>query len=93
MEHDLKTHLLVTAAIYCSAIGVADSTLGRIVAADGRFFDRLRDGKTFTAKKYDEVMGWFSQNWPNNVDWPQDVPRPLVTTQETPLAVAEGGAA
>jgi hypothetical protein len=45
-------------------------TLGRLAAGDWRFFDRLTDGKTFTARKYDEVMRWFAANWPKGVAWP-----------------------
>jgi len=81
MENDLKNHLLACGSLYCAASGLADSTVGRVVASDGRFFERLRDGKTFTAKKYDEVMVWFASNWPSGAAWPTNVPRPEVAQQ------------
>jgi hypothetical protein len=75
MEAELARHLLTLAAAYGSARKLEESTVGRLCAADGRFFSRIRDGKTFTAKKYDELMEWFSANWPEATTWPADVPR------------------
>lgn len=55
------------------------STLGRMAAGDWRFFHHLEDeSKTFTARKYDQVMLWFSENWPSGADWPAEVARPDV---------------
>lgn len=82
MEHALTTHLLSVSAAYCAACGLNESTVGRQCAADGRFFLRLREGKTFTIKKYDEVIRWFSANWPADAEWPADVPRPAISIPE-----------
>lgn len=82
MEEALTNHLLTVAAVYCVACGLNDSTVGRQCAADGRFFSRIREGKTFTIKKYDEVIRWFSANWPDGAAWPADVPRPSVALPE-----------
>jgi hypothetical protein len=54
------------------------ATIGRLAAGDWRFFDRLDDSaKTFTARKYDDVMVWFSDHWPPDAEWPVNVPRPI----------------
>ncbi len=58
------------------------TTVGRLAAGDWHFFIRIRDGASFTARKYDEVMAWFSGNWPSDAVWPADVPRPLAQPQE-----------
>lgn len=71
METQLATHLLNLAAIYAKAKSIEESTVGRQCAADGRFFARIRQGKTFTIKKYDEVLRWFLDNWPDQVSWPE----------------------
>jgi hypothetical protein len=77
METELRSHLIACASAYAAAREVSLATLGRLAAGDWRFFDRLDDdGKTFTARKYDEVIGWFSDRWPENADWPPEVPRP-----------------
>ncbi len=76
IEPVLLSHLRACADAYCSAKGVKLPTVAQKVLGDWRFFDRAAEGKTFTAKKYDVAMGWFSTNWPSDQDWPADVPRP-----------------
>lgn len=77
MEKELRQHLRACAEAYSRAKGLTIPTLGRLAAGDWRFFDRLHDDeKTFTARKYDEVIGWFSDNWPDDASWPVGVPRP-----------------
>lgn len=75
MEADLRHHLISTAKAYAAARCIELSTVSRMAAGDWRFFDRI-DTTTFTARKYDAVMAWFSENWPNDKVWPADVPRP-----------------
>lgn len=77
MENELRENLLKCAAAYTEKREIGLSTLGRIAAGDWRFFDNLsRDDKTFTARKYDEVLSWFSGNWPEGLTWPSTVQRP-----------------
>jgi hypothetical protein len=78
MEQELKEHLLALARGYAAARGdLALSTVGRLAADDWRFFERVQDDeKTFTARKYDEIIEWFSANWPDGAQWPSDVRRP-----------------
>jgi hypothetical protein len=77
MERELIRNLLSVAAAYQAAHSISRSTLGRQAAGDWRFFDHLSDEtKTFTAKKYDQVMGWFSDNWPAGAVWPATIARP-----------------
>ena len=79
METELVSHLLTLSERFRSARELGETTLGRLCAADGRFFSRIREGKTFTAKKYDEVVVWFSINWPDGAEWPETVNRPKVS--------------
>lgn len=82
MERRLTHHLLILCERYSSAKGIGDATIGKQCAADGRFFARLRDGKTYTVRKYDEVLTWFSANWPRDVEWPDCVERPELEAAE-----------
>lgn len=77
METQLANHLMALSEAFCTARELEETTVGRHCAADSRFFTRIREGKTFTAKKYDEVVSWFSLNWPIGAAWPQGVPRPV----------------
>lgn len=76
MENELTSNLFTLAERYAAARKLTESTVGKLCAADGRFFSRIREGKTFTAKKYDEVVAWFSVNWPAGAKWPKAVARP-----------------
>ena len=77
MESELAAHLRTLAKAFAVARSFEISTVGRVAAGDWRFFDRLDDPtKTFTLRKYDEVVRWFSDNWPENAAWPDEVPRP-----------------
>jgi hypothetical protein len=77
MEKELIRNLLAVASAYRAAHGIELSTLARRAAGDWRFFENLGEGrKTFTARKYDDVMAWFSANWPAGATWPNDVARP-----------------
>lgn len=78
METELRSNLMACASAYAASRDVSISTIGRLAAGDWRFFDRLDDdAKTFTARKYDEVILWFSDRWPEDLLWPEQVQRPV----------------
>lgn len=78
MENELRSNLLACATLYAEKREIGLSTLGRLAAGDWRFFDNLnKDDKTFTARKYDEVLAWFSRNWPDGTEWPHGIERPV----------------
>lgn len=78
MESELRSNLMACASAYAGAKSISLTTLGRLAAGDWRFFDRVEAGATtFTARKYDEVIAWFSERWPDDLAWPIDVPRPF----------------
>lgn len=76
MENELRTDLRTCAESYALARGLEMSTVGRRAAGDWRFFDRITEGKSFTARTYDNVMRWFASNWPPGHPWPKGVRRP-----------------
>jgi hypothetical protein len=76
MESDLRSHLMACAAAYAAARKLEMVTVARLATGDWRFFERIDGGASFTARKYDTIMAWFSANWPRDLDWPIDVPRP-----------------
>lgn len=81
METELIRHLLTLLQVFREHRKREESTIGRLCAADGNFFDRLREGKTLTVRKYDTVMVWFDENWPEGAEWPADVPRPKMPAE------------
>ena len=64
-------------ARYCKAVSVAPSTLAkRIGRLSGKFFDRLNAGGSCTIATYNRILHWFTDNWPADLAWPSDIPRP-----------------
>lgn len=90
LEQTLRQNLLTLARVYCRAEGRKLSGVSWAVAGDNRFLDALaeRSGSrkandrrgSFTVRKYDQIVEWFSANWPDGVAWPAlavpDVSRP-----------------
>lgn len=90
IEQPLRDNLIALARAYAKARGNGLSSVSTQAAGDGRFFDALaeRTGArkandrrgSFTVRKYDQLVEWFSANWPDGVEWPDltapDVSRP-----------------
>ncbi len=83
MESTLRRHLQTCAVEFAKATEREPSTVARLATGDWRFFDRITEGASFTARKYDSIMAWFSANWPDGTAWPMDVPRPLIPANDT----------
>lgn len=76
MERELTCHLTKVADAYSKGTGLGTGTIARRMFGSDRFFTRVADGATFTVRLYDAAMHRFSDNWPEGVEWPSDVPRP-----------------
>ena len=42
----------------------------------GDFFKKLKDGGDCRTATASRVMSFFSDNWPADLAWPRDIPRP-----------------
>lgn len=56
--------------------GITHWRVSILVGCGGGFFERLRVGGGCTLKTAARVMQWFSDNWPDDLPWPADIPRP-----------------
>ncbi len=56
--------------------GVSLWWVGLKVANDGKYFVRLREGKTCTLRSARSVVQRLSDIWPDGLEWPADIPRP-----------------
>ena len=73
----MKTETLVTLAeTYAAHRGLALSTVSTYAATDGKFFPELKKGAGCTLRRAARVLDWFSDNWPADLEWPHDIPRP-----------------
>lgn len=57
--------------------GVTHYAISMRIFGKGDFFQNMIekgwDCRTRTAER---VMRWFSDNWPSDLEWPSDIPRP-----------------
>lgn len=74
--------LVALADAFASHANVSHWRVSYLARGDGQFFDRLRKGKTCTIKTATTVLAWFDQNWPSDLDWPRDIPRPHKSKKE-----------
>ena len=79
----LRQNMLDIASLYASETGMKISAVAAVAARDAGFFGRMARGSaSFTARKYDDVMRWFSVNWPIGTTWPTKIPRPTSSEAE-----------
>jgi ABC-type branched-subunit amino acid transport system substrate-binding protein len=69
METELRSNLMTCFEAFLAATNRSRATVAQAAAGDWRFFDRL-SSTTFTARKYDAVMLWFAENWPEGAARP-----------------------
>ncbi len=73
---DLRQNLIGLFERYSAAMGVSESRVSTIVLSGGHRIARIRGGGSFTVATYDRVLRWFSDHWPEGVEWPGEVERP-----------------
>lgn len=52
------------------------ATIGHHAEGDGNFFARFERGADCSTQRAKRVAQWFSDNWPPDLEWPRDIPRP-----------------
>lgn len=79
-------HLLHLAGNYAAHTGKKPSTLGVYAVNDGKFFGRLQAGSSCSLRTADRVLNWFHENWPDDLAWPSDIPRPVTDAKKRRVA-------
>jgi hypothetical protein len=74
--------IIKQAETYSAHTGKALSTIASYSVKDGKFFDRLNNGGSCTLRTADNLIQWFSENWPEDLEWPADTPRPKTSKEE-----------
>lgn len=77
MEEMLRSNLFAVAGAYAESQNLKMHAVAALAARDAGFFSRIKKPQTsFTIRKYDDVMQWFSDHWPRERAWPSGVVRP-----------------
>jgi hypothetical protein len=82
MENATTKHLIDLANAYGGHLGLSHWRVSFLVRGNGQFFKGLEDGKSCTLKTAAAVLGWFSENWPADLSWPDHIQRPAKTKRE-----------
>lgn len=73
----LRDQLLLTSDAYCASTGMSRSRLSTILLSGGKRLDMIRAGGDIGTARYESAMLWLSANWPDGLQWPEGVPRPV----------------
>jgi len=76
------SELGVLAQTYCQHQQITLARLGEMVCENHKFFKNLVSGKGPNEQKAQRATDWFLANWPDEADWPPDVVRSPVLTNE-----------
>lgn len=69
--------IVALAEAYAHARQISLKSVSLYAAKRGNFLTELKEGKrTITLKRRDAILQWFSDNWPADLVWPTDIPRP-----------------
>ena len=62
-------------SLYAERRRVALTTLGRLMIGSSTIAERLAQGRA-NIRTVRRVEQWLSDHWPDDLDWPADIPRP-----------------
>ena len=71
-SHDL----LRVAEIFAERNGWRVSTVSSYMGGSGDTLARLKRGHDITTRRAARFIQWFSDHWPEGLEWPSDIPRP-----------------
>ena len=75
-------NLITLAKLYGSHKDYTINTISTYWAGSGDVLARLSKGKNITIRRYHSILQKASNNWPNDLAWPADIPRPTPNNSE-----------
>jgi hypothetical protein len=77
-------HFLKLSETYAAASRNKIATVSRKVLFDSTRIPAVAAGKDIGFRRLQTAAAWFAENWPENAEWPRDVPRPPHNPEPTP---------
>ncbi|RWR26812.1 hypothetical protein D2T29_19740 [Sinirhodobacter populi] len=62
--------------------GVTHFAISMRALGKGDFFKKLKDGGDCRTATAGRVMAFFDRCWPDDLEWPRDIPRPSKSKKE-----------
>jgi len=81
-----RQHLILLIEAFANARGLSPSRVSTIALNAGHTYQSLVDGKDITVGRFERAMRWFSANWPDGLEWPEGVDRPVVSASSNEAA-------
>lgn len=82
----MRDTLIRLARAYAAAKGRGDglalSGISTKIFNDGKTLDRIAAGGDLVTGSYERAIKWFSENWPEDLEWPSDVARPVAAPEQ-----------
>lgn len=78
----LRDQLICAAEAFCDATGMSNSRLSTIMLSGGKRLSMIAQGGDIGTERFEAAMRWLSANWPEGVDWPAGVQRPVPKVPE-----------
>lgn len=82
----LRDKLMTLARAYAAAKGRGDglalSGISTKIFNDGKTLDRIANGGDLVTGNYERALKWFSDNWPEEIEWPTSIGRPAASPKE-----------
>lgn len=63
-------YLVALVELFAEHTGRSAGTVSRLATGSGDTIVRLRRGSTITARRIDRALGYLSDNWPEDLPWP-----------------------
>lgn len=76
---DTVRRLVALCELFAVSTGRSTSTVSRYATGSGETIARLRRGHAITTRRAERAFRYLSENWPELVEWPADIPRPAVS--------------
>jgi hypothetical protein len=71
------TSITLLATAYIAHTGLKESTVSSYALNDGKRLGMYREGTAdITTSRCARVIRWFDENWPSDLEWPEQVVRP-----------------
>lgn len=76
-DMDMKHPLVALSEALAAHEGVTHFAISMRAKGKGDFFKRLMNPDAdCRSKTRDSMIDWFAANWPRDLEWPRDIPRP-----------------
>jgi hypothetical protein len=79
---DQRTIILTLLDQICAHLDKKHWTISMRIFGKGDFFQKMIAGGDCRTSTAERVMRWFDANWPEDLTWPTDIPRPPKSKKE-----------